>query len=227
MRIKFPKGVCTVQRFVGLVLFSLIVLSFGCGDTAEETPAAPVKQESATEPAEGQAESGEPQAQVLPVPVFSKMVELIDQPAIKTYWMKKVELPFVQLLMAKDEKLTWKIDDKGRLDTVGTRSNGQSESTRSYIMLIDHQCNANQGSGFIKIKRGTVYKNGGRVSDNIEDMRASYYWNGESWQLSKVESTPFYEGSSDPKRNQWSLSPEPSEKEFFSELADTAAKSFQ
>ena len=36
MRIKFPKGVCTVQRFVGLVLFSLIVLSAGCGETQSE-----------------------------------------------------------------------------------------------------------------------------------------------------------------------------------------------
>ncbi|MDB4864590.1 hypothetical protein OAI33_14985 [Pirellulaceae bacterium] len=36
MRIKFPKGVCTVQRFVVLVLFSLIVLSAGCGETQSE-----------------------------------------------------------------------------------------------------------------------------------------------------------------------------------------------
>ena len=53
MRFKSTKGLCSVQRFVVLVLFSLIVLSFGCGDTAEETPPAPIKQESGTETRSG------------------------------------------------------------------------------------------------------------------------------------------------------------------------------
>lgn len=35
MRFKSTKGLCSVQRFVVLVLFSLIVLSVGCGDAPE------------------------------------------------------------------------------------------------------------------------------------------------------------------------------------------------
>ena len=36
MRFKSTKGLCSMQRFVVLVLFSLIVLSVGCGDAPEE-----------------------------------------------------------------------------------------------------------------------------------------------------------------------------------------------